>query len=66
VAIALGSGGARGIGHVLALEALDEMGISPVAIAGTSIGAIMGGAYAARIEGTLFGLIIASLKQSLR
>jgi NTE family protein len=51
VAIALGGGGARGIAHVLALEALDEMGISPVAIAGTSMGAIIGGAYAAGIEG---------------
>jgi NTE family protein len=51
VAIALGGGGARGIAHVLALEALDEMGISPVAIAGTSMGAIIGGAYAAGIAG---------------
>ena len=51
VAIALGGGGARGIAHVLALEALDEMGICPVAIAGTSMGAIIGGAYAAGIEG---------------
>ena len=34
VAVALGGGGARGIAHVLALEALDEMGICPVAIAG--------------------------------
>src|SRR5271154_1679228 len=51
VAIALGGGGARGIAHVLALEALDEMGIRPVAIAGTSMGAVVGGAYAAGIEG---------------
>ena len=51
VAIALGGGGARGIAHVLALEALDEMGICPVAIAGTSMGAIIGAAYAAGIEG---------------
>jgi NTE family protein len=51
VAVALGGGGARGIAHVVALEALDEMGISPVAIAGTSMGAIIGGAYAAGIEG---------------
>ena len=52
VAIALGGGGARGIAHVLALEALDEMGIRPVAIAGTSMGAVVGAAYAAGIEGT--------------
>jgi NTE family protein len=35
----------------LALEALDEIGISPVAIAGTSMGAIIGGAYAVGIKG---------------
>jgi NTE family protein len=35
----------------LALEALDEMGIHPVAIAGTSMGAIVGAAYAAGIKG---------------
>jgi NTE family protein len=51
VAIALGGGGARGIAHVLALEAFDEMGIRPVAIAGTSMGAVVGAAYAAGIEG---------------
>jgi len=49
--MALGGGGARGIAHVLALEALDEMGISPVAIAGTSMGAIIAGAYASGIAG---------------
>src|SRR5271166_1043008 len=50
VAIALGGGGARGIAHVLALEALDEMGIRPAAIAGTSMGAVIGAAYAAGLE----------------
>ena len=51
VAIALGGGGARGIAHVVVLEALDEMGIRPTAIAGTSMGAIVAAAYAAGIEG---------------
>ena len=32
------------------LEALDELGIRPVAVAGTSIGAVVGSAYAAGIE----------------
>lgn len=50
VAIALGGGGARGIAHVIALEALDEMGIRPVAIAGTSMGAVIGAAYGAGLE----------------
>lgn len=67
VAVALGGGGARGIAHVLALEALDEMGISPVAIAGTSMGAVIGGAYAAGIEGRAIRThILQSLAQSLR
>lgn len=50
VAIALGGGGARGIAHVLALEALDELDIRPAAIAGTSMGAVIGAAYAAGLE----------------
>jgi NTE family protein len=50
VAIALGGGGARGIAHVLALEALDEMSIRPVAVSGTSMGAVIGAAYAAGLK----------------
>jgi NTE family protein len=46
-AIALGGGGARGLAHVAVLEAIDEMGVKPAAIAGTSIGALVGAAYAA-------------------
>jgi NTE family protein len=51
VALALGGGGARGLAHIVMLEALDEMGVAPVAIAGTSIGAIIGAAYAAGLTG---------------
>ncbi len=51
VALALGGGGARGIAHIAVLEALDEMGIRPVAIAGTSIGALIGAAYASGLTG---------------
>jgi NTE family protein len=46
-AIALGGGGARGLAHVAVLEAIDEMGVKPAVIAGTSIGALVGAAYAA-------------------
>ena len=49
IAVALGGGGARGLAHIVVLEALDEAGIKPVAIAGTSIGAIIGAAYASGI-----------------
>jgi NTE family protein len=50
-ALALGSGGARGLGHIAVLEALDDMGVKPAAIAGTSIGALIGAAYAAGMRG---------------
>lgn len=51
VGLALGGGGARGLAHIVVAEALDEMGIKPVAIAGTSIGAIIGAGYAAGMSG---------------
>ena len=51
IGLALGAGGARGIAHVVVLEAFDELGIRPAAIAGTSIGAILGAAYAAGLSG---------------
>lgn len=51
-AVAFGGGGARGLAHIHIIEALDELGIRPVAIAGSSIGAIMGAAMAAGMRGT--------------
>ena len=45
--IALGGGVARGWAHIGALRALIEAGIRPDIIAGTSIGAVVGGAYLA-------------------
>jgi len=50
-AIAFGGGGARGLAHIHVIEALDELGVKPVAIAGSSIGAIMGAAMAAGMSG---------------
>jgi NTE family protein len=50
-ALALGGGGARGLAHIAVIEALDEMGLKPEAIAGTSIGALVGAAYAAGMSG---------------
>lgn len=50
-ALALGGGGARGLAHIAVIEALDELGVKPTAIAGTSIGALIGAAYAAGMSG---------------
>jgi NTE family protein len=51
IALALGGGSARGLAHVPMLEVFDELGIRPSVIAGTSMGAICGAAYAAGLTG---------------
>lgn len=51
IGLVLGSGGARGLAHIVVLETLDRMGIKPVQITGTSIGAILGAAYASGTTG---------------
>ncbi len=47
IALALGGGAARGWAHIGVLRALDEAGIPIDMIAGTSIGALVGGCYLA-------------------
>lgn len=44
--LALGGGGARGFAHIGVLKVLESAGIKPDMIAGTSMGAIVGGMYA--------------------
>ena len=46
IGIALGSGSARGWSHIGVLNALAEMGIKPDIVAGSSIGSLVGAAYA--------------------
>jgi len=50
IALALGAGGARGLAHIAVLEAFDDLGIKPTMIAGASIGAVIGAAYAAGVS----------------
>ena len=52
IGIALGAGAARGWSHIGVLERLSESGIEPDVLAGTSIGALVAGCYAAgHLEG---------------
>jgi NTE family protein len=51
IGVALGAGGAKGLSHIAFLKDLDELGVRPAVIAGTSIGAVIGGFYAAGISG---------------
>ena len=46
VALVLGGGGARGIAHIGAIEELERQGFEVSAVAGTSMGALVGGMYA--------------------
>lgn len=47
IGIALGGGVARGWAHIGVMRALDRLGVKPDVICGTSVGALVGGAYLA-------------------
>ena len=47
--LALGGGGARGLAHIVMLEAFDELGLKPHRLAGTSFGAVVAALYASGI-----------------
>nr|WP_294974273.1 patatin-like phospholipase family protein [uncultured Pseudomonas sp.] len=47
IGLVLSGGAARGLAHIGVLKALDEQGVHVDAIAGTSMGAVIGGLYAA-------------------
>ena len=51
IGLALGGGGAKGLAHIRMLEVIDELGIQPSHIVGTSIGAVVGVLYASGMSG---------------
>jgi NTE family protein len=56
--IALAGGGVRGAAHVGVLRALQENGLFPASIAGTSAGSVVAGLYAAGVTpGEMVGLV---------
>jgi NTE family protein len=56
--LALGSGGSRGVAHIGFLKALEEVGVKPDYITGSSMGAVVGAAYAA-------GLTVEQMKEAV-
>ena len=46
VALVLGGGGAKGFAHVGVIKALEENGIKPTLVVGTSVGSLIGSLYA--------------------
>jgi NTE family protein len=51
IGVALGGGSARGLTHIPYIEAMDEMGLRPHVISGTSIGALIGAGWASGMSG---------------
>lgn len=62
--LALGGGGARGIGHIGALKALSELGIDFDFVCGTSAGAIVGSLYSAGLTWSDIEKTAKTLKKS--
>jgi len=50
-ALVLSGGGAKGMAHIGVLKYLDELGVKPGLVVGTSVGAILGGFYACGMSG---------------
>ncbi|TAK49346.1 MAG: patatin-like phospholipase RssA [Betaproteobacteria bacterium] len=65
IGLALGSGSARGWAHIGVIRALEKAGVRPDIVCGTSIGALVGAAYAAgeldRLERFVLGLRVADV-----
>lgn len=51
IGVALGGGSARGLTHIPYIEAMDELGLTPSVISGTSIGALIGAGWANGMTG---------------
>jgi len=64
VGLALGGGAARGFAHVGVIRALEQAGIVPEVIAGTSAGAVVGAIYAAGYGAADLLRIASQLEQS--
>jgi len=61
IGLVLSGGGARGIAHIGVLKVLEEMRVPIDAIAGTSMGAVIGGLYASGVSADEIEKIMASI-----
>jgi len=64
IALALGAGGARGFAHVGVIKALEEAGIVPDIVAGTSSGAIVAALYAGGYTGVELEKLASDISES--
>ena len=61
VGMVMGGGAARGIAHIGALQVLEENGIYPQIVVGTSVGALVGGLYAAGVSAGRMASLVAEI-----
>ena len=68
IGLVLSGGGARGLAHVGVLKVLEEMHVPVDAIAGTSMGAVIGGLYASGMTANEIELLVKTVdwKQAFR
>lgn len=65
IGLALGGGSARGWSHIGVIEVLEEAGIHPEILVGCSIGAVVGGCYAAGKLDLLKGFALSLTRRSV-
>lgn len=61
IGLALGGGGAKGLAHILAIQKLDDLGLSVSSLSGSSIGAVIAVLYASGLSGKEIEAIYHSL-----
>ena len=64
VGLALGGGAARGFAHIGVIQVLDEAGIRPDLVVGTSAGSLVGALWASGLDGEQLGGLAASMAES--
>lgn len=64
VGLALSSGGAKGLAHIGVIQVLEEAGIEVHAVAGTSMGAYVGGLWAAGLDGKELETLASSMART--
>ena len=64
IGLALGGGAARGFAHIGVIQVLEESGIKPQLVVGTSAGSLVAALYAAGMSGAELGMLAVGMDES--
>ena len=64
IGLALGGGAARGFAHIGVIQVLEEHGLQPDLVVGTSAGSLVAALYASGLSGTELGVLAESMDES--